>query len=54
MTLLEAGKALGGRLCDLRHKNVCVAEGTQFLYGNVNNPISIICHQVTMYAFSYF
>ena len=44
--MLDASSVLGGRLSDANVGAVTGGQGSQTVYGDVNNPIALICHQV--------
>ena len=47
VTVLEARDRLGGRVWDDYGTGVCVGRGAQIVNGTTNNPISLLCHQVS-------
>ena len=45
--MLEARSNIGGRVKDDNSLGICVSEGPQIITGCINNPIYIMCKQVT-------
>ena len=48
VTVLEAQDRLGGRVDDNYNLGLCVGRGAQIIGGCTNNPIALLCHQVTL------
>ena len=44
--MLEARDRVGGRVLDDHNMGVCIAKGAQIVPGCVNNPITLLSHQV--------
>ena len=45
--MLEARDRIGGRVYDTTHLGMCVGQGAQILIGSYNNPLTVLCHQVS-------
>lgn len=49
MTVLEAKDRIGGRVWDDKSlKGVTVGRGAQIVNGCVNNPVALMCEQVSL------
>ncbi|XP_028404189.1 lysine-specific histone demethylase 1B-like [Dendronephthya gigantea] len=47
VTVLEARDRIGGRVCDEKIGNITAGKGAQIMNGCVNNPLAVICDQVS-------